>query len=100
MTNDKNLNEYDDFIAEVEKSFKKIADYGKNKCCVCHHDLDDHIDEGNFWRCHALGLDHFQCECILSKHKAKNDIKFFDLGRRVEEQIEDLHASNEIIEKL
>lgn len=94
------MSEYDDFTAEVEKSFKKIVEYGKNKCCVCHHDLDYHIDEGNFWRCHAYGLDHFQCECILSKHKAKNDIKFFDLGRRTEEQIEDLHESKEIIEKL
>lgn len=90
----------DDFITEVEKSFKKIIDYGRAKCCVCHHDLDDHIDEGDFWRCHALGLDHYQCECILSKHKAKNDINFYDLALRAEEQIEELRQSNDIIEKL
>lgn len=90
----------DDFINDIEKSFRKIIDYGKGKCCVCHHDLSIHVDEGDFWRCHALGLDHFQCECILSRNKAENDIKFFDLALRVEEQIKDLRESNGLVKKL
>lgn len=89
-----------DFIGDVEKSFKKVIDYGKGKCCVCHHDLEYHVDEGNFWRCHMLGLDHFQCECILNKGKAENDIKFFDLASRAEEHMKDLREERETIDNV
>ena len=92
MTNEYNKNDSDsiDFITEIQKSFKKIIDFGRGKCCVCHHDLDDHIDEGNFWRCHSLGADAYQCECNLSKDKAKDDINFYDLAQRAEEQMDEL----------
>lgn len=48
--NEHNKNDSDslDFITDVQKFFKKIIDFGRGKCCVCHHDLDGHIDEGNF----------------------------------------------------
>lgn len=78
-----------DFNEGLQKIFKNIIEFGAGKCCVCHHDLDTHIDEGNFWRCHSLGVDFYQCECILSKHKAKDDISFFDLAKRAREQMED-----------
>lgn len=79
-----------DFDTEIQRIFKKIIEFGIEKCCVCHHDLDTHIDEGDFWRCHSLGADAYQCECILQKHKAKDDISFYDLARRAKEQMEDL----------
>lgn len=74
----------------IEEHFKKIMEKGKNICCVCHHELGYHIDEKDIWRCHSLGADGWQCECILRKDKAKNNISYYDLARRVKEQMEEL----------
>ena len=87
-----------DFDKDMQKFFKKIMDFGVEKCCVCHHDLNVHFDEGDFWRCHSLGVDFYQCECILNKHKAKDDISFYDLAKRAKEQIEDLSQEKLISE--
>lgn len=74
----------------LEKHFKKIIEKGKNVCCVCNHDLDYHIDENDFWRCHCLGSDGWQCECTLRKDRSENNISYYDLERRVKKQIEEL----------
>ena len=57
-------------------------------CIVCMHRLEYHLDEGGHWRCHALGPDLLQCECILRKDRAENDINYYSLGRRIKEAIE------------
>ncbi len=74
----------------LEEHFKKMIEKGKNICCVCNHDLDYHIDEKDIWRCHSLGADGWQCECILRKDRAENNKSYYDLERRVKEQIEEL----------
>jgi len=56
-------------------------------CCVCHHPLANHIDEGKWWRCHSLGADFYQCECRLQEYGDKD---YYDLGKRIKEQLEDL----------
>jgi len=70
--------------------FKKIIDKGKNVCCVCGHDLGYHIDDNDYWRCHSLGADGWQCECILRKNRAENNISYYDLSRRAMKQMEEL----------
>ncbi len=77
-------------IDEIMKHFQKIIDLGKDKCCVCLHDLGEHIDEGNIWRCHSLGIDGYQCECALRKDRRENNISFYDLARRTKEQMDEL----------
>lgn len=74
----------------LEKHFQEIINNGKNICCVCHHSLDTHIDEGDIWRCHSLGTDAYQCECSLRKKRSENDISYYDLSLRVKEQLEEL----------
>jgi hypothetical protein len=74
----------------IKNHFKKIIEKGKNICCVCHHDLDSHIDEEDIWRCHSLGADGWQCECVLRKDRAVNNISYYDLGRRAIEQMKTL----------
>lgn len=65
-------------------------------CCVCGHRLDRHIDEGEWWRCHSLGPDSYQCECRLLKHLDEEyglpneGIEGYDLGKRIDEVIAEL----------
>ena len=54
-------------------------------CCVCGHALHNHIPEGSIWRCHQLGKDCFQCECVLRKDRAENDISYYQLDKRISE---------------
>lgn len=54
-------------------------------CCVCKHSLDSHISEEKVWRCHQLGEDCFQCECVLRKDRAKNKISYYDFNLRIKE---------------
>ena len=56
-------------------------------CCVCHHKLDRHIDEGDGWRCHCLDGSMYQCECYLRKDRAESDISYYDFQKRVLEQL-------------
>lgn len=63
-----------------------------NICCVCGHPLEDHIDEGDGWRCHCLGPDTNQCECYLRKDRAEGDIRYYDLDRRIAEVCEELRG--------
>jgi len=58
-------------------------------CCVCGHSLSSHIDEGEYWRCHAIGSDGSQCECRLLK-SVSDDIQFWNLRKRVEENLKEL----------
>jgi hypothetical protein len=63
-------------------------------CCVCGHKLDNHIDEGEVWRCHSLGQDAYQCECALRKGRTLEDepdaIEQYDLQKRIDEKIQEL----------
>ncbi len=74
----------------LTEQFQKIIDLGENICCVCTHNFDIHIDEGDIWRCHALGPDGYQCECALRKNRADNDISYYDLAKRAKRQLEEL----------
>ncbi len=52
-------------------------------CCVCGHQLNDHLDESNGWRCHSLGQDYYQCECWLRKDRTNNEgIDYYDHIKR------------------
>lgn len=72
-----------------------IASIPDGICCVCGHKLSDHVDEGDIWRCHSLGQDLYQCECVLRKDRAAfiieaaNAISYYDLKRRINEQLRD-----------
>jgi len=57
------------------------------RCCVCGHPLDLHIDEGDYWRCHALGSDGPQCECRLLKNPGLVEVplEFYDYEKRQKE---------------
>ena len=70
---------------KIKSSNQKIR-----SCIVCGHPLNMHIDEGNYWRCHAFGADFFQCECALRKDKANNKISFYDYDKRVNLQLKEL----------
>ena len=74
----------------IKEHFQKFIELGENICCVCHHNFDVHIDEGDVWRCHSLGIDGFQCECALRKKRADSSISYYDLARRSKEQLEGL----------
>jgi hypothetical protein len=58
-----------------------------------------HIDEGDGWRCHGLGSDGYQCECFLRKRKAKGDISYYSLGKRIEEFKMELKREVELLLK-
>lgn len=65
--------------------------YNNIRCCVCHHALDKHIDEGDGWRCHCLATDFFQCECWLRKtniYKTKNSYNQMSRIRKYIREIE------------
>jgi hypothetical protein len=62
----------------------------RNLCIVCGHSLDAHINEKDIWRCHSLGSDFSQCECVLRKNRAENKIEFYDLKKRVLELTKEL----------
>jgi hypothetical protein len=57
------------------------------RCCICEHDLCNHIDEGTGWRCHALGQDAYQCECFLRKERGY--ISYYDLDLRIEKHADE-----------
>ena len=52
-------------------------------CCVCGHDLDYHTyDKIHDWfRCHGIGSDGYQCECRMIR---KLDIDY-ELETRIEQ---------------
>lgn len=83
-----------DSVANIE--FQTLA-VEEDICCVCGHPLSMHIDEGDGWRCHALGPDGYQCECFLRKGKAKGDISYYSLERRVEEFKKELKKEMELL---
>lgn len=65
----------------------------KDTCCVCNHSLDNHIDEGDGWRCHSLGQSGMQCECYLRKDRTQSEgKKYYDLYRRLKEYFKEVLA--------
>jgi len=77
-----------DLIAkELKKRLEELED---GICCVCGHPLNCHIDEGDYWRCHYMGYDFYQCECVLRKDRARGDINYYDLKRRLKERLKEL----------
>ena len=36
-------------------------------CIICKHPLNSHLDDGEYWRCHCLSTDGYQCECRVFK---------------------------------
>lgn len=68
----------------LEKVLKRYENIEPGICCVCGHDLDFHIDEGDGWRCHSLGDDWFQCECWLRKDEIADTKLFYDLKNRID----------------
>lgn len=74
-------------LAELLEGYYRNHD---GLCCVCFHDLDTHIDEGDVWRCHCLGTDANQCECALRKDRAERTIRYYDLGIRDKERADEL----------
>lgn len=84
-----------DSVANIE--FKSEVE--EDVCCVCGHPLWMHIDERNGWRCHALGPDGYQCECFLRKDKAKGDISYYSLEKRVKEFKRELKKEIELLLK-
>lgn len=87
MVEKNDINEFDEAL---ERHFKEIILLGKNVCCVCHHELGIHVDEGDIWRCHSLAGDGYQCECVLRKNRAENKISYYDLSRRAKEHVMEL----------
>ena len=93
----KGQDEKEDIMEEVVNHFQKFIEFGKNICCVCHHDLDVHIDEKDVWRCHSLGADGYQCECALRKNRtddniSDDNISYYDLAKRSKKQLEELEV--------
>lgn len=64
------------------KGKKEKENEGEDICCVCGHKLSAHIDEGDGWRCHALGPDAYQCECFLRKDRVEGNITEYSLEQR------------------
>ena len=58
-----------------------------NVCCVCGNKICNHVDEGTGWRCHALGLDAYQCECFLRKDRGY--INYYDLRLREKQHVKE-----------
>ena len=75
-----------ELLKEVFKEIDKIPD---EICCVCGHNLKNHIDEESVWRCHSLGQDFYQCECALRKDRAMRARAYYDLKRRIKKQVEE-----------
>lgn len=91
LPEDEKVKKIREFLSETPKE-KKF--YLKRKvCCVCLHDLSDHIDEVKGYRCHSLGTDGFQCECFLRKDRY-DSIEGFQLDKRISQMIEELDLNN------
>ncbi len=74
----------------------------EEECIVCGHKLCDHIDEGNGWRCHSLGVDTRQCECFLRKHRdlfGEVSLDYYSVQRRVEEAEKEIERLEKMLEK-
>ena len=76
-----------EMLTELSKANQKLSN--KKACCVCLHDLSDHIDEKEGWRCHMLGPDGFQCECFLRK-SGFDSIEGYELNKRISQVKEEL----------
>jgi len=75
-------------IAKLTKKTEAKDDVKQGgTCCVCGHPLSLHVDEGEYWRCHALGGDGPQCECRLLKNPGLGEVplEFYEYERRLEE---------------
>lgn len=64
---------------------------GEGVCIVCGHPLGRHVHEpaisgeSGGWRCHALAVDGFQCECFLrDRGDPGEQLKYYDQAKRLE----------------
>lgn len=65
----------------------------KPTCCVCLHELDIHIEESKWWRCHALGPDFTQCECRCLKEIGEEEgLDWYDIDKRMADMLKDMKA--------
>lgn len=69
-------------------------------CVVCGHSLATHIDEGDHWRCHSLGPDGYQCECILRKDRAEDDLSYYNYEERAARRADELDEEIKNLEEL
>ena len=91
LTEKEIIEQYPSLIkADIQATLQYAAELAENsrRCCVCGHLLFHHIDEGDYWRCHTLGRDAYQCECRLLKKVG--DLEFFNLDSRIIQRLNDL----------
>lgn len=60
-------------------------------CVVCGHPLSHHVWEGDsqWWRCHSLGCDMFQCECRLAAISGRTRDSY-DAKKRILEHLAEM----------
>lgn len=84
-----------DEFGDILKEVMKPESIPEGICCVCGHALDNHIDEGEVWRCHSLGQDFYQCECVLRKDRGfftvetADPISYYDMKRRANKHLQE-----------
>lgn len=62
----------------------RIPDAQDKVCIVCWHELDRHIEEDRWWRCHSLGPDMSQCECrCLKEIGEEQGLEWYNMAERV-----------------
>jgi len=69
---------------------ESIPDIPEGVCSVCFHLLVAHVDEKDWWRCHCLGGDGYQCECRLVKDEIADNREFYDYKKRMLEFLKEL----------
>jgi len=77
-----------------KKEEKKEAETEEDICCVCGHSLSTHIDEKEWWRCHSLGADAYQCECRLVKLSDDSKLIDYDLKHRVDDHLKEFREGH------
>ena len=70
-------NEIDDLL------YNDLDNIPEGICCVCGHKLSSHINENEYWRCHSLSKDCYQCECRLMKVEETDKLEDYDLKLRM-----------------
>lgn len=61
------------------------------RCCVCRHALDNHVNEGDGWRCHSIAPDFYQCECFLRKTEFNKNKQTYNHMVRIKAYMRELN---------
>ena len=85
-----------DFWLNLVEEFEKIP---LGICTVCGHKLNNHMDEGDGWRCHSLAQDFLQCECWLRKGRLDGDVEAYDLRIRLLDNSDLSEFKEKVLEK-